>query len=199
MRGPGIMPASIAFISETSAKPGAPTSRTVVKPASSVRRALRAPRKAASAGSSRTGRVTQSPSMSYVRCVCASIRPGRTVTSPRSMACAPAGASPPTLGDLPALDHDHGRRADLAGGDVEPARGADDDGRCRLRRGCREECGDEQKCEERGDANHVDEYGNRCPFALRAAAGGPWPAYGRALRRDSLRPTDLRRPGPRTG
>jgi len=50
MRGPGTQPVSIALRSAMSAKPAAPTLRTVVKPASRVCCACAAPCSACSAG-----------------------------------------------------------------------------------------------------------------------------------------------------
>src|SRR6266571_1177245 len=77
MRGPGTSPALIASRSATSLYPRAPTLRTVVKPASSVSRALCAPVSAS--------RGTDEASISYPKCgskvrwVCASMSPGRIV------------------------------------------------------------------------------------------------------------------------
>ena len=97
IHGPSISPLSTDFISETSTQSLEPTSRTVVKPASSVTRALCAPCSAASASVSCTGRLTQSPSIASVKCVCMSIRPGTSVRSPRSITCAPSGTGSPLL------------------------------------------------------------------------------------------------------
>src|ERR1700693_2452559 len=83
----------------TSRNSADPRSRTVVKPASSVRRAYSAAYCACSVGQrsrpSMVSRYQLGPD-SNVRCVCASISPGRRVTSPRSITSAPAGAAPPT-------------------------------------------------------------------------------------------------------
>jgi hypothetical protein len=67
---------------------------TVVKPAISVRRANSAARSVDSGTVRRrpaTASAFQSSDDSSVTCVCASMKPGRMVASPRSITCAPAG------------------------------------------------------------------------------------------------------------
>src|SRR5882762_8493280 len=117
MRGPGTAPASIAFFSPTSMKSPEPRSRTVVKPDSTVRRAYSAAYCACSAGQRKTrssaSRYQLGP-LSNVRCVCASISPGRR------------GAA--HLDDPFAVDHHQSRLHDAAPARVEHARGADGGG-----------------------------------------------------------------------
>src|SRR6267143_629575 len=99
MRGPGTAPLSMALRNPRSRKSAEPRSRTVVNPASSVRRAYSAAYCACSAGQRRrisiVSRYQLGPA-SKERWVWASIRPGSKVTSPRSITCAPAGGAPPT-------------------------------------------------------------------------------------------------------
>ena len=98
MRGPMIFPLRMALRSPTSMKSLEPTSRTVVKPASSVRLAYTLASSARSAiGFLRASRVSrfQSPLASPERCVWASMRPGNSVASPRSITSAPAGSAAP--------------------------------------------------------------------------------------------------------
>ena len=95
IRGPRTSPASIASRSAQSVNArNEPTSRTVVKPASMVWRACRTPIRTSCAADvvvDGTPAVWTSP----MRCVCMSIRPGRTVYRDRSMIVASSGMPSP--------------------------------------------------------------------------------------------------------
>src|SRR5688500_14981413 len=93
IRGPGTWPSSIARRRARSAKPSAPAVRIVVNPAISVARACATERMAPSASTSLTASrsLRGSPSTRPAMCTCASMRPGRSVASPRSMVRAPVG------------------------------------------------------------------------------------------------------------
>ena len=103
IRGPGTAPLSMASCRPRSRKSPEPRSRIEVKPASSVRRAYSAAYCACSVGQRRIESIVSRYQLLVawkVTCVCASIRPGSSVESPRSITCAPAGASPPTCAIL---------------------------------------------------------------------------------------------------
>ena len=105
-----------------------PTSRTVVKPASTTARALTAALMACSATSRRnslTNAWFQSSLYSPVRWVWASMNPGKSVASPRSITAAPAGIVQPRPGrdDLRALDQDDAVAHQLVRLAVEEPRG----------------------------------------------------------------------------
>ena len=94
IRGPGVQPSSIAFRSAMSSNlPNAPTLRTVVKPDIKVARALATLRIEANDSKSLTAALSPagSPSTRPIRCVCASMKPGNRVTSPRSIVLALPG------------------------------------------------------------------------------------------------------------
>jgi len=94
MRGAAIQPFLDASAKATAISVGlgmsCARSRTVVKPAMRVTRALRAPRRAASAAFSVSICSRKFPPLE-VRCTCESMRPGMSVRSPRSMLRASAG------------------------------------------------------------------------------------------------------------
>ena len=96
----------------------------------------RSPRRAASGRRDRPARRASAtadpsgpPGPPMSRLSSMSIRPGSSVTSPRSISLAESGSGAARIDgcDAVAVDHDHGRRADLAGVDVDPARGPQDD------------------------------------------------------------------------
>src|ERR1035437_7394956 len=96
IRGPGTFPDAIALRSPMSRKSDAPTSRTVVNPAISVTRAFTLASSACSATvlvSVSICCLRKSSSYAIVKCVCASMKPGRIVASPKSMTSDPAGIS----------------------------------------------------------------------------------------------------------
>jgi len=87
-------------------------------------RAFRAPRSAASAGSSRTERVTQSPEMSYVRWVCASNQAGQEREIAQIDSAGPRRHAARSDAHDSAIGHDHhGGRDELAPGDVHHSGG----------------------------------------------------------------------------
>ena len=86
---------------------------------------------------------------SCVRWVCASIRPGKTVLSERSMTVAAAVSPPlaPTADDLPVLDDDRLVGQHLAGANVEHVAGVNDGARRRGRGLGEGEPGEEQSAQ----------------------------------------------------
>src|SRR5579863_1141517 len=96
MRGPGMMPCSIACLMPTSElpAPSVPRSRIVVKPAISVLRAWTTARAVRTASGSANTWTFQGVSLYGCRktCVWASISPGRRVIPGRLIVAAPAGA-----------------------------------------------------------------------------------------------------------
>ena len=96
MRGPGVHPASMASRRATSTKARKlPTSRTVVKPAMTVSRALRTPVNASWAWLLETSAAYPLLfSSSPIMCVCMSMRPGSTVWRLRSTTVPPVGSCP---------------------------------------------------------------------------------------------------------
>ncbi|CAI4159938.1 hypothetical protein ALT1000_260032 [Alteromonas macleodii] len=90
MRGPTTSPALMASLNATSAKPGAPTLRTVVKPASNVALACLTPVIAAR-GSDTSKRLYPCRVASLVKCTCISINPGISVALPKSIRVASFG------------------------------------------------------------------------------------------------------------
>ena len=92
--GPAIFPLAIALRRPTSIESREPTSRTVVNPAISVTRAFTLASRACSATvfcNLSSVACFQSSEYMPVRCVCASMNPGSSVASPRSITSAPAG------------------------------------------------------------------------------------------------------------
>ena len=146
-RGPGISPSLMALRTAVSAEPApsVPMSRSAVKPAirsafaASVARIVRC-------GTDSSTVCRSSAPGCRNRCTCASISPGISVTSPRSMTCAPAGRLTfgANLDDAIALDQHFAGSDDLAALDVEHARRVQDD-RWRLRFACVEKDGQEEQ------------------------------------------------------
>src|SRR6185503_3226295 len=91
MRGPGMSPALMASRSDTSTSSLPPTSRQLVKPASSVARTLLTPVMALRAAGLFICAMRSRPTRPE-RCVWQSIRPGSSVASPRSVTASPDGA-----------------------------------------------------------------------------------------------------------
>ena len=89
-RGPVTSCRSTALPNATVISP--PKSRTVVKPAMTVVRAWRVALYAASTLVSSTGSMNDVALISPLRCVCRSMNPGNSVTSPRSITVAPDGS-----------------------------------------------------------------------------------------------------------
>ena len=127
-----------------------PTSRTVVNPASSTFRAWTVDSIAFSATSRRkpsTNSCFQSSVDSPVRWVCASMKPGESVASPRSMTSAPAGMarSVPTARIFGPWTRTTAVGLERVGLAVEQPRGLDGDDRRRLGLLGRGRVGDDQE------------------------------------------------------
>ena len=153
-----------------------PRLRTVVKPASSVLRALARVRRVLRGASSVTSSISEAiaAGVAESRWTWLSIRPGRTKRSERSIRVAPAGRRDEAVGDVddPAAgDHDRGRAARRLAGPVEQPAGVDvgDSGRAaagpagRTRRG-----GGEEK---RGTGDQFPRKAARHPVSLRREIG----------------------------
>ena len=127
MRGPGTLPRAMASRRATSTRSRLPRSRTVVKPLSSTRRALAAALQRRPGGglAPRSSGLCSSPP---VRWTWASISPGSSVTSPRSMSTGSPGRWVPSSTMTPLFDADERAGQHLAGGHVQRARRRHGDG-----------------------------------------------------------------------
>ncbi len=176
MRGPTRNPSLMASRRSTARKGRDPTSRTVVKPASSVVRAFFTAGKRAVIRRVLEFVDVVEPVSPSSKCVWQSIRPGRTVASDRSTVVAPSGIEddPARLDrrDAFPLDLDHDiALVGIAGAVEEPARR--DVYRCRSVGGDRME-GEQPRDAQGQDAGHGEEItiqGVRPPRAIRHSRG----------------------------